>query len=150
MAACPQQRLELPATLCSTHPADPGHQVLAELLAGVLTRAAWEVSAGGALLEEERRHDPAVPALPAPMIPFNADDMPGMCAMLVSSANAFGLIPPGGKAACLARPCSLLLVQSLTALAQASLLWRKPSLLMALRAGHAVPWGMQAAWFCCA
>ncbi|KAL4431189.1 hypothetical protein ABPG75_006445 [Micractinium tetrahymenae] len=64
------------------HPADPGHQVLAELLAGAVSRAVWEVSAGGALTEAERRHNPSVPALPPPMIPFNADDIPGMCAML--------------------------------------------------------------------
>lgn len=71
--------------LCSIHPADPGHQVLAELLAGALSQAVWEVSANGTLTESERRHDPAVPALPGPMIPFNTDDMPGMCAMLVST-----------------------------------------------------------------
>ncbi len=69
--------------LCSTHPADPGHQVLAELLAGALSRAVWEATTGGALTEEERRHDPAVPALPPPMIPHSSDEVPGMCAMLV-------------------------------------------------------------------
>ncbi|KAL4419481.1 hypothetical protein ABPG77_008283 [Micractinium sp. CCAP 211/92] len=66
----------------STHPADPGHQVLAELLAGPLSRAVWEATTGGALTEEERRHDPAVPALPPPMIPHSSDEVPGMCAML--------------------------------------------------------------------
>lgn len=39
---------------------------------------------GGVLGEAERRHDPAVPALPRPMIPFSPDALPGLCAMQAS------------------------------------------------------------------
>lgn len=84
----PHPKFLVPLLPCSIHPADPGHQVMAELLAGALSRAVWEATTGGALTEAEQRHDPSVPALPGPMIPFNADDMPGMCAMLVSCGMA--------------------------------------------------------------
>ena len=42
------------------------------------------------LAEAERRHDPAVPDLPRPMIPFSPDVLPGLCAMQASGLGGGG------------------------------------------------------------
>lgn len=68
----------------SLHPYDPGHQTLAELLVQPLVRAVQEVEAGEALGEDDVRHAAELTAadLPPPMIPGNADEEPGFCALL--------------------------------------------------------------------
>ena len=66
------------------HPGNLGHQALAELLAQPLVRAVWEAEAGEAVYTADRRVDPRLPRMPAPMTPDNADATPGFCAMMAS------------------------------------------------------------------
>jgi len=54
-----------------------------------LIRAVWEVEAGEALTDSDRRKDPHLKKrgeMPPPMIPGNLDETPGVCAMLASAA----------------------------------------------------------------
>lgn len=86
---------------CSLHPYDPGHQTLAELLVQPLVRAVQEVEAGEALGEDDVRHAAELTAadLPPPMIPGNADEEPGFCALLESAwvpGSAVGVCMLGG------------------------------------------------------
>mgnify|MGYP001811073052 CR=1 FL=1 len=55
LRSAPRVLCRLHPHACSLHPYDPGHQTLAELLAEPLVRAVWEVQAGLALAEGERR-----------------------------------------------------------------------------------------------
>ena len=76
------------------HPGDTGHAALAELLAQPLSRAAWEVAAGEALGDGDRRRDTRLQALPPPMIPSSQDETPSLCAMLVRSGRGAMPAPP--------------------------------------------------------
>ncbi|EFN58305.1 expressed protein [Chlorella variabilis] len=60
------------------HPADSGHQAMAELLAGVVQTALLNVAAAGG---EAGETDEAPEELPPPMIPRNLDHPTSVCAM---------------------------------------------------------------------
>ncbi|PRW45267.1 hypothetical protein C2E21_6426 [Chlorella sorokiniana] len=84
----------------ATHPGNSGHQVLAELMAGALMRAVWEVQVeGGAVSDADRRQPPVSQDLPRPMVPFSRDELPGVCAMqeefkpIVKKAKGFEYLP---------------------------------------------------------
>lgn len=64
----------------SIHPGPAGHQVLAELVAGLLQRAAEEVAAG---LVPAQRQDARVAGLPPPMAPNYEDRRSSLCLQLV-------------------------------------------------------------------
>jgi hypothetical protein len=71
---------------CRTHPGDLGHQVIAELLAGLVFQAAERLQVGsdgvsrGAGWAAERT-DAGLKGLPPPMIPDNEDAPSTLCAM---------------------------------------------------------------------
>ncbi|KAI7839286.1 hypothetical protein COHA_006984 [Chlorella ohadii] len=69
-------------TVDGLHPADIGHAALAELLAHPLIRAVWEVQAGDAIGQADRRLHPRLASLPPPMIPASQDTTTSFCAML--------------------------------------------------------------------
>lgn len=74
----------------STHPNDRGHQVLAELLAGLLLQAVDRVQAGGGLAPAarwaaERGEELPPVTLPEPMVPGNEDAPSTLCAIQVTS-----------------------------------------------------------------
>lgn len=71
------------ALLCSLHPHDTGHAVMAELLLHALDRAIEEVQTGRSLSAADRRGDPRLDSLPPPMIPHSPDERAALCAMLV-------------------------------------------------------------------
>lgn len=58
------------------HPSASGHQLLAELLAGLLTVAADEVASGREL---SARSDPRLEGLPPPMIPNYQQQRASLC-----------------------------------------------------------------------
>lgn len=87
-----------------THPNDRGHQVIAELLAGLVLKAADRVRAGGApgwsvgwAAERDAKLPPT--ALPEPMVPGNDDAPSTLCAMQASAA--LRMLPHGGCCAVL-------------------------------------------------
>ena len=69
-----------PLTACSVHPGPSGHQVLAELLAGLMAQAAGEVAGGR---EPAARADPRLQGLPPPMIPHFEEQRSSLCLQLV-------------------------------------------------------------------
>lgn len=80
------------------HPGPSGHQVLAELLAGVLSQTAAEVLDGRA---PAARGDPRLEGLPPPMIPRYEGQHSSLCLQLVSE--------PGGLLfGCALLRCALL------------------------------------------
>ena len=106
----------LPPCPCRLHPSDGGHQVLAELLASVVVRAAGEVLAGPAAAQQPgaagalaaafplpSRSDPRLPQdLPPPMIAGNEVAATTLCAIQVGGQPARAGLPH----ACLACACS--------------------------------------------
>jgi hypothetical protein len=76
-AAPPPERRPSPRRI---HPGPNGHQALAELLSGVLRRAAAEVAAGA---EPARRDDPRLAGLPPPLAPTYEEDRSSLCVQLV-------------------------------------------------------------------
>lgn len=68
----------------SMHPGPRGHQVLAELLAGLLTRAVKEVAAGVA---PAARRDPRLEGLPRPMAPNYEGSRSTVCLQLASAGG---------------------------------------------------------------
>lgn len=80
-----------------THPNDRGHQVLAELLAGLVLGAAHEQQrqqgAGkaeqhAAWAQRSTKVQQALTAIPPPMIPGNAEEPTSLCAIQVRLADA--------------------------------------------------------------
>ncbi len=67
------------------HPGASGHQVLAELLSGLLSRAVGEVAAGVA---HAARRDARVAGLPPPMSTNYYDYRPSFCAIMVGPAES--------------------------------------------------------------
>lgn len=71
-----------PALPCSIHPGPSGHQVLAELLAGLITKAAQEVAAGATSAPAPR---PGQEGLPPPMVKNFRESRTSVCAQLVGA-----------------------------------------------------------------
>lgn len=99
----PQTGLVAPApprSSGSTHPNDRGHQVIAELLASLLLKAAaeeregWEAAVAEAAgwAPERQWGQPGAkgPRLPPPMIPGNADIPTSLCAIQVGVCTRLG------------------------------------------------------------
>ena len=80
----------------SIHPGPAGHQVLAELLAGLLQRAAAEVAAG---LVPARRADARLEGLPPPMAPNYEDHRSSLCLQLVSAGRLPAVLPAAAAVA---------------------------------------------------
>ena len=72
--------------------------MIAELLAGVLSRAVAEAQGAGLMVEwEEGRGDPRLRQVPPPMIPGNAEAATALCAIHVRSHWAPGLAGGAGR-----------------------------------------------------
>lgn len=80
--SCAAPQPSHPAVPCSIHPGPSGHQVLAELLAGLITKAAQEVAASATSAPAPR---PGQEGLPPPMVKNFRDSRTSVCAQLVGA-----------------------------------------------------------------